>query len=96
MPAYSRLDVDERRRQLLEAGARLFTEHHYDELTMSQIAAETGVSKGLLYHYFPSKAVARRDAGSRSAMLHTPARDSCTHKARDYPQLKTSRYAFLR
>src|SRR5438067_13333345 len=23
---------------------------------MSQIAAETGVSKGLLYHYFPSKA----------------------------------------
>src|SRR5437764_12776187 len=54
--AYTRLDVDERRRQLLEAGARLFTEHAYDELTMSRIAAEIGISKGLLYHYFPSKA----------------------------------------
>ena len=54
--AYTRLGVDERRRQLLEAGARLFTEHAYEELTMSRIAAEIGISKGLLYHYFPSKA----------------------------------------
>jgi AcrR family transcriptional regulator len=55
-PAYTRLDVDERRRQLLDAGTRLFTEHPYEELTMSRIAAEIGISKGLLYHYFPSKA----------------------------------------
>src|ERR1700753_1650337 len=55
-PAYRRLDVDERRRQLLERGAELFTSHRYDELSMSRIAAEGGVSKSLLYHYFPSKA----------------------------------------
>ena len=55
-PAYTRLDVDERRRQLLEAGTRLFTERSYEDLTMSRIAIEIGVSKGLLYHYFPSKA----------------------------------------
>ncbi len=54
-PAYTRLDVDERRRQLLELGARLFTERAYDELSMAQIAREAGISKALLYHYFPSK-----------------------------------------
>lgn len=54
-PAYQRLDVDERRQQLLERGAELFTSHPYDKLSMSKIAAEAGISKGLLYHYFPSK-----------------------------------------
>jgi AcrR family transcriptional regulator len=54
-PSYKRLDVDERRRQLLERGAELFTSHRYDELSMSRIASEAGISKSLLYHYFPSK-----------------------------------------
>jgi AcrR family transcriptional regulator len=53
--AYRRLDVDERRRQLLERGAELFTSHPYEELSMSRIAKEVGISKALLYHYFPSK-----------------------------------------
>ena len=55
MPAYRRLDLDERRRRLLELGTRLFTEHAYDEISMSRIAREAGISKALLYHYFPSK-----------------------------------------
>ncbi len=54
-PAYRRMDVDERRQQLLERGAELFTAHSYDELSMSKIATEVGISKALLYHYFPSK-----------------------------------------
>ena len=54
-PAYTRLENDERRRRLLEVGARLFTEHAYDEISMSQIARQAGISKALLYHYFPSK-----------------------------------------
>src|SRR4051794_9743080 len=54
-PAYTRLDVDERRRRLLERGAELFARHSYDELSMAAIAREAGVSKALLYHYFPSK-----------------------------------------
>jgi AcrR family transcriptional regulator len=54
-PAYRRLENDERRRRLLELGARLFTENAYDEISMSQIAREAGISKALLYHYFPSK-----------------------------------------
>ena len=55
VPAYTRLENDERRRRLLELGARLFTEHAYDEISMSQIARAAGISKALLYHYFPSK-----------------------------------------
>ena len=55
MGAYTRLDVDERRRRLLELGRDLFTRHAYDELSMAAIAREAGISKGLLYHYFPSK-----------------------------------------
>lgn len=54
-PAYTRLQVDERRRQLLDAGARLFAEHAFEEISMRQIAEAAGVSKPLLYHYFPSK-----------------------------------------
>ena len=54
-PAYTRLDVDERRRRLLELGAELFTRYAYDELSMARIAKEAGISKALLYHYFPSK-----------------------------------------
>jgi len=54
-PSYRRLQVDERRRQLLERGAELFTSHPYEELSMSRIAREVGISKALLYHYFPSK-----------------------------------------
>jgi AcrR family transcriptional regulator len=49
------MDVDERRAQLLERGAELFTSHPYEDLSMSKIAAEVGISKSLLYHYFPSK-----------------------------------------
>ena len=54
-PAYTRMQVDERRRQLLELGAELFATHSYAELSMAKIAREAGISKALLYHYFPSK-----------------------------------------
>jgi AcrR family transcriptional regulator len=54
-PAYTRLDVDERRRQLLDLGADLFARYAYEELSMAKIAREAGISKALLYHYFPSK-----------------------------------------
>jgi AcrR family transcriptional regulator len=55
MPAYTRLSVDERRDQLLELGAELFARHSFAELSMARIAREAGISKALLYHYFPTK-----------------------------------------
>jgi AcrR family transcriptional regulator len=53
--AYRRLDVDERRAQLVALGERLFTSFAYSELSMARIAREAGISKALLYHYFPTK-----------------------------------------
>jgi AcrR family transcriptional regulator len=54
-PAYTRMQVDERRRQLLALGTKLFARHSIGELSMARIAREAGISKALLYHYFPSK-----------------------------------------
>jgi AcrR family transcriptional regulator len=50
-----RLDVDSRREQLLELGLRAFSEKPYDEVSIDELAKAAGVSKGLLYHYFPTK-----------------------------------------
>lgn len=53
--AYRRLDSDERRRLLVESATTLFGEYGYEELSMARIAREAGISKPLLYHYFPRK-----------------------------------------
>jgi len=73
-PAYTRLNVDERRRQVLVAAGRLFTENAFEEITMREIAAVAGISKALLYHYFPSKtelfkAAAAQYAGELQALI---------------------------
>jgi AcrR family transcriptional regulator len=54
-PAFTRLPVDERRRQLLDLSTGLFARHSFAELSMADIARAAGISKALLYHYFPSK-----------------------------------------
>ena len=51
----TRLQVDERRAQLIELGRKLFNERPYDDISIDDIADAAGVSKGLLYHYFSSK-----------------------------------------
>ncbi|OXS30634.1 TetR/AcrR family transcriptional regulator [Streptomyces sp. XY006] len=50
-----RLSTEERRAQLLSVGARLFSENPYDDVWIEQVAGIAGVSRGLLYHYFPTK-----------------------------------------
>ncbi|MFJ8533723.1 TetR/AcrR family transcriptional regulator [Streptomyces sp. NPDC093591] len=50
-----RLSTGERREQLLAVGARLFSESPYDDVWIEQVAEIAGVSRGLLYHYFPNK-----------------------------------------
>ncbi|MET0558851.1 MAG: helix-turn-helix domain-containing protein [Solirubrobacterales bacterium] len=51
----SRMSTDARREQLLAAGVELLRRRPYDEVSIEEIAAAAGVSKGLLYHYFPTK-----------------------------------------
>jgi len=50
-----RLDLEVRREQLLVAAFRLFLDKTYDEVSIEDVARSAGVSKGLLYHYFPTK-----------------------------------------
>jgi len=47
--------VSDRRAQLIETGAELFSARPYDEISIDDIAAAAGISKGLLYHYFSGK-----------------------------------------
>lgn len=54
-PKRNRLPVDERRQQLLELATELFAERTYEEISVDEIAQAAGISKGLLYHYFPGK-----------------------------------------
>jgi len=55
LPTKRRLSTDARREQLLASGARLLAERPFDEVSIEEIARAAGVSKGLLYHYFPTK-----------------------------------------
>ncbi|MDT0306569.1 TetR/AcrR family transcriptional regulator [Streptomyces sp. DSM 44917] len=64
--ARTRLDTGQRREQLLSIGLELFAERPYDEVWIEQVAELANVSRGLLYHYFPTKrdffvAVIRRE-----------------------------------
>jgi AcrR family transcriptional regulator len=51
----ARLSTDARRDQLVALGVEMFSERPFDEVSIDDIAAAAGISKGLLYHYFPSK-----------------------------------------
>jgi AcrR family transcriptional regulator len=50
-----RLQTDERRTQLLELGIQLFSARRYEDISIEDVAAAAGISKGLLYHYFQNK-----------------------------------------
>jgi TetR/AcrR family acrAB operon transcriptional repressor len=48
-------DGDERQQQILSAAAAVIIRQGYDKTTMSDIAAEAGVSRGTVYLYFKGK-----------------------------------------
>ena len=50
-----RMTPEDRRRQLVGIGLRKFVERPVQELSLDEVAAEAGVSRGLLFHYFPTK-----------------------------------------
>jgi AcrR family transcriptional regulator len=53
--ARRRLSPDDRRNELLALGAEVFGERPYDEVRIDEIAERAGVSRALMYHYFPDK-----------------------------------------
>jgi AcrR family transcriptional regulator len=50
-----RLDNDQRRAQLLQLARKAFSDRSYDDVSIDDLAREAKISKGLLYHYFPTK-----------------------------------------
>lgn len=55
VPVRRRLTKDARRAELLEAGERAFSGRSFEDVSIDDIAAEAGISKNLLYHYFAGK-----------------------------------------
>lgn len=51
----ARLPADARRRQLVEIGWRLLQSRPIHEMALDEVAAEAGISRTLLFHYFPTK-----------------------------------------
>lgn len=45
----------EKQKAIIDAGYRVFSENKYNKSPMSEIAAEAGISKSLLFHYFTNK-----------------------------------------
>lgn len=84
--ARRRLPVEQRRAQILDAAGELFAENGYNAVSTHAVADALGVSEGLLFHHFPSKAemyaavVARRlerlDAAMTRAAAELPPNSS--------------------
>jgi AcrR family transcriptional regulator len=56
MPATRRrLSPEDRRSELLTLGAEVFGKRPYDDVRIDEIAEQAGVSRALMYHYFPDK-----------------------------------------
>jgi AcrR family transcriptional regulator len=54
-PGRARLSPDDRRRQLLGIGLRMLVDKPIQDLSLDVVAAEAGISRSLLFHYFPTK-----------------------------------------
>ncbi|MFG2884856.1 TetR/AcrR family transcriptional regulator [Streptomyces sp. NPDC048297] len=52
-PAYRRLSVEERRRQLLDTALSLFAHRAPEDVSLDDVAEAAGVSRPLVYRYFP-------------------------------------------
>ncbi|MFD9463844.1 TetR/AcrR family transcriptional regulator [Streptomyces sp. NPDC060027] len=50
-----RMGVEERRQQLIGVALELFSRRSPDEVSIDEIASTAGISRPLVYHYFPGK-----------------------------------------
>ena len=72
-----RLSPEDRRNELLALGAEVFGQRPYDEVRIDEIAERAGVSRALMYHYFPDKraffaAVVRAEGEKLFKATNTP------------------------
>ncbi|MFA0839299.1 TetR/AcrR family transcriptional regulator [Streptomyces rochei] len=74
-----RMGVEERRQQLIGVALDLFSRRSPDEVSIDEIASAAGISRPLVYHYFPGKlslyeAALQRAADDLAARFAEPAR----------------------
>ncbi|SDC20823.1 TetR/AcrR family transcriptional regulator [Streptomyces prasinopilosus] len=62
-----RMGVEERRQQLIGVALELFSRRSPDDVSIDEIASAAGISRPLVYHYFPSKLSLYEAALSRAA-----------------------------
>ncbi|MFI2435666.1 TetR/AcrR family transcriptional regulator [Streptomyces sp. NPDC018693] len=62
-----RMGVEERRQQLIGVALELFARRSPDEVSIDEIAAAAGISRPLVYHYFPGKVSLYEAALKRAA-----------------------------
>ncbi|NUK05656.1 TetR/AcrR family transcriptional regulator [Streptomyces lunaelactis] len=72
-----RMGVEERRQQLIGVALELFSHRSPDDVSIDEIAAAAGISRPLVYHYFPGKqslyeAALRRAADELAARFREP------------------------
>ncbi|MFB7970872.1 TetR/AcrR family transcriptional regulator [Streptomyces rubiginosohelvolus] len=72
-----RMGVDERRQQLIGVALDLFSRRSPEDVSIDEIAAAAGISRPLVYHYFPGKqslyeAALRRAADELAARFLEP------------------------
>lgn len=75
-PRRTRLTHDDRRRQLLGIGLSKLVDKPIQHLSIDEVAAEAGISRGLLFHYFPTKRdfyLACIEAAGRRILRNTEA-----------------------
>ena len=78
-PVRRRLSASDRRRQLVGIGLAKIVETPIQDLSLDDVAAEAGISRGLLFHYFPTKTDFYREcvaaAGRLAALGMQPPQD---------------------
>jgi AcrR family transcriptional regulator len=66
-----RLSPDERREQIIDGAAQLFSSRPYSQVTTTDIAEAAGVARGLLNHYFSDKRGLYLEVVRRAVLLPT-------------------------
>lgn len=63
----TRMSVDQRREQMLDAGVSLMAEKPVDDITVEDVIARAEISRALFYHYFSGKGDFYRQTVQRAA-----------------------------
>jgi AcrR family transcriptional regulator len=89
IPAYRRMTVEQRRSQLLAAAVDLFGHRRPEEVSVDDVAAAAGVSRPLVYRYFPGgkqqlyEAAVRDSAGALVERFQVPPQGPPTQRLAD-------------